>query len=101
MATKLAWSSVTGWFSLLVCLRLKEFQEASANFGRARRIGYRMPGEVLKCWTYTQEGWNTSARTPVSKAIKAAVAGDNSAISAEFHLFGSSLKKAKKKKKQK
>ena len=63
-----------------------------------------MPREVLESWTYVQEGWNTSARTPVSKAIKAAVAGDNSAISATFHLFGSSLKKAgnpKKKKKQK
>ena len=88
----------TPW--LLVRLRLKEFQTASANFGRARHVGYRMPREMLKAWTYVQEGWNGHARTPVSNAIEAAVGRNNSTTTAEFHLFGSSLKKTGNSKKK-
>ena len=60
-----------------------------------------MPREIPKSWTYLQEGWNTHARTPVTKAIEAAVAGDNSPISAELNLFGSGVKKPGKEKKKK
>ena len=81
---------------LLVCMRPKDFQAARENFGRVRHIGYHIPREIPKSWTYLQEGWNTHARTPVTRAIEAAVAGDNSTSSAEFHLFGSCLKKSEK-----
>ena len=93
----------TGWIRpwLLVRLCPKDFQSACKNFGRAHHIGYPMRRELSKSWTYLQEGWNTYARTPVTEAIEAAITGDDSAISAEFHLFGSCLKKKKKQKSKK
>ena len=89
---------------LLIHLSPKHFRDARENFGRERYVGSVMPREIPKSWTYLHEGWNTSARSPVTAAIEAAIAEDTSTVSAVFHLFGSCLKKPstknKKKKKQ-
>ena len=90
---------------LLIYLASESFRLAREYFGRDYYVGSHLPREIPKSWTYLHEGWNTIARTPVTAAIESAITGDNSAVSAEFHLFGSSLKtketKSKKKKKQK
>ena len=49
-----------------------------------------MPRELPKSWSYLHEGWNTSARTPVTSAIETAVSGD--AKSVTFKLFSDGLK---------
>ena len=79
---------------MLIYLTPESFQLARKHFGRDFYIGSHLPREIKKSWTYLHEGWNTNARTPVTAAIEAAMTGDNSTVSAEFHLFGSSLKKS-------
>ena len=93
---------------LLIYLSSQSFRLAREYFGRDYYVGRHLPREIPKSWTYLQQAWNTIARTLVTEAIEAAVTGDNSTISADFHLFGSSLKKSttkqtksKKKKNQK
>ena len=79
---------------LLVSLTSESFRAAREYFGRDYYVGSHLPREIPKSWTYLHEGWNTIARTPVTSAIEAAITGDNSTVSAEFHLFGRSLKKS-------
>ena len=55
-----------------------------------------MPREVSKSWTYTQQAWNSCARTPVASAIESTIGGDDKSVT--FCLFGDGSKsKAKKK----
>ena len=53
-----------------------------------------MPREVSKSWTYTQQAWNSCARTPITSAIESTIGGD--AKSVTFHLFGDGIKNKKK-----
>merc|ERR1711907_720846 len=79
---------------LLIYLSSESFRLARESFGSDYYVGRHLPREIPKSWTYIHETWNTIARTPVTAAIKSAMTGDNSTLSAEFYLFGSSLKKS-------
>ena len=84
---------------LFVRLSSDAFNLARQKFGDTCHFGRGMPRELVKSWTYLQEGWNTCARTPVTSAIESVATGDSKSVT--FHLFGDGLPKSKKKKKTK
>ena len=79
---------------LFVILTDDAFNKVRTGFGEARHFGRSMPRELPKSWSYLQQGWNTCARTPVTRAIEMAVNGD--AKSVTFNLFSNGLKQKKK-----